>query len=93
MSHGGPRMAWGRKKGRGFPLQSRNGPSPTARECVGSMLIKGSEKLRFIPFPFPTVLPFPSLVSSYLHHVDMFSGRRTEAEHLTWGFTEGSNTE
>lgn len=57
------------------------------------MLIKGNQKLRFIPFPFPTVLPFPSLVSSYLQHVDMFSGGRTEAGRLTLGFTESSNIE
>ena len=57
------------------------------------MLIKGSEKLRFIPFSFPTVLPFPSLVSSYLHQVDMFSGGRTEAGRLTLGFTESSHIE
>lgn len=86
-------MALGEKRGRGFLLLSRNEPSPTVCEQVGSVWIKGSQKLGFVPFPLPTALTFTSLVSFYLYHVDMFSGGRTEAGHLALGFTEISNTE
>ena len=79
-------MAPGAKRRRGFP-PAQEWAFSHSQTSVRSVWVKGSQKLGFLPFPFP-LLCFTFLVSLYLPHVYVFPDGRTEAEGLALSFMD-----